>query len=222
MTCPVDGCKNTFTVKSSFTAHMSRKHKACSMNSISDMYRDTVSQSSIDTLCKDIPLSSNDATIIESTKLPQNFRETFLRNVCLFYLELQGQLLLPASTIQNIVEEIQNVRELGHDYTINKLHSLLKNDMCLADDAIAKICDCVKNSDLFTVSHQGPLRTTYSRAQTFKKMFKYIEPQKLTLGAYENMTQRFAYYIPIKEKINNLLESDLWKNSVSQKSCETD
>lgn len=220
--CPVTGCKNTFTVKSSLTAHMSRKHRACSVDSISDMYRETISQSSAGIACEDASQSSNYATTNESIELPQNFNETFLRNVCLFYLKLHGQLLLPASTIQTIVEEMQNVHELGQDYTLSKLRSLLKNDMGLTDDAIAKICDCVKDSDLFSVCHQGPLRTTYARAQTFKKMFKYIQPKKVTLGNDENMTPRFAYYIPVKQTVNNLLESELWKNSVSQQSCETD
>ena len=80
---------------------------------------------------------------------------------------------------------------------------------------LVKICDCVKDSDLFSVCHQGPLRTTYSRTQTYKKMFKYIEPKKLTLGNDENMTERFAYYIPIKQTANSFLESELWKNSVT-------
>lgn len=53
-------------------------------------------------------------------------------------------------------------------------------------------------------------------------MFKYIEPKKLTLGNDENMTKKFAYYIPVKETKNSLLASDFLKNSVSQQSCETD
>lgn len=91
---------------------------------------------------------------------------------------------------------------------------------CLTDEAIAQICDCVKDSDLFSACHQGPLRTTYSRAQTFKKMFKYLEPNKVKLGNNENMG-RFAYYVPVTQTVNNWLESDIWKNSVSQQSSET-
>lgn len=113
------------------------------------------------------------------------------------------------------------MHELGQDYTLNKLRSLLKNDMLLTDDAIAKVCDCMKDSDLFSACHQGPLRTTYSRAQTFKKMFKYIEPKKVTLGNDENVTERFAYYIPVKQTLSNLLESELWQNLVLQQTCET-
>lgn len=220
--CPVTGCKNTFSVKSSFTAHMSRKHRACSVDSISDMYREAISQPSTLITCEDPPQSSNDATTTDSTELPHNFNESFLRNVCLLYLKLQGQLLLPASTIQTIVEEMQNVHDLGQDYTLSKLQSLLKDDMCLTDDVVSKVCDCVKDSDLFSFCHNGPLRTIYSRAQTFKQMFNYIEPKKIILGNDENMTPRFAYYIPVKQTLTNLLESEFWKNVVSQPSCETD
>lgn len=220
--CPFAGCKKTFTVKSSFTAHMSRNHQAFTVDSLSDLYRGRLSASEPDTACTDAGECSNDAAMNESTELPHDFSESFLRNLCLFYLKLQGQLLLPASTIQKIVEEIQNVHELGQEYTMSKLHSLLKNDMCLTDDSVAKICDCVKDSDLFSSCHQGPLRTTLSRAQTFKKMFNYIEPKKVKLGNDENMSERFAYYIPLKETLNNLLESELWKNSVSQHCFETD
>lgn len=221
--CPIRGCMKTFTVKSSFTAHMSRKHRACSVDSINDTYRD-ISPPSAVIACEDAPQSSNDAITNESRPidLPQDFSEMFLKNVCLFYLKLQGQLLLPASTIQTIVEEIQNVHEMGQDYTLSKLRSFLKDDVSLTDDAISKICDCVKESDLFSFCHRGPLRTTYLRTQTFKNMFKYIEPKKVPLGKDEHMTERFAYYIPIKETLSNLLESKLWKNSLSQQSGETD
>ena len=111
--CPVTGCKNTFTVKSSFTAHISRKHRAFSVDSLSEMYRETSSQSNAAAACEDAGQCLNDATTNESTELPHNFNDIFLRNVCLFYLKLQGQLLLPASTIQTIVEEMQNVHDLG-------------------------------------------------------------------------------------------------------------
>ncbi len=86
--CPVTGCENTFTVKLSFSAHKSRKHRTCSVDSISDKYRENVSQPSAVSACEDAPQSSNDATTNESSELLQDFNETFLRNVCLFYLKL--------------------------------------------------------------------------------------------------------------------------------------
>jgi hypothetical protein len=85
--------------------------------------------------------------------MPEIDSHSYLRNMCLFYLKLQGQLLVPASTIQTIVEEMQNVHDLGQAYTINKVSSLLKNDMSLSDEAVTKICDCIKESDLFSSCH---------------------------------------------------------------------
>lgn len=79
----------------------------------------------------------------------------------MFYIKLQGQHLLPVSTIQHIVEEIQNIYELGQTYTLNQLNLLLK-DMSILDKNIVKICDTIKLSDLFTACHTGPMRTAYT------------------------------------------------------------
>lgn len=58
--------------------------------------------------------------------LSEDFNDLFFfRNVSLFYLKLHGEFLLPALTIQNIVE--QNKHELGQKYSLSKLTDLLKN-----------------------------------------------------------------------------------------------
>uniref|UniRef100_A0A096MAD3 Uncharacterized protein n=1 Tax=Poecilia formosa TaxID=48698 RepID=A0A096MAD3_POEFO len=132
-----------------------------------------------------------------------------LRNVSLFYLKLQGQFLLPASTTQNIVEEIQNIHELGQTYCLSKLWSLLKNETPLSDEDITNICESVKGFDLFSICHTGPMRTAHSSAN----LFNYVEPKKIFLGRDENRTDRFAYYVPLRKTLKCLLESDLWKKS---------
>lgn len=155
-------------------------------------------------------------TASAASDMPENDSQSYLRNMCLFYLKLQGQLLIPASTIQTIVEEMQNVHELGQAYTLTKVSSLLKNDMSLSDEAITKICDCIKDSDLFSACHQGQLRTTYSRNQTFTKILKYTEPKKVALGMDENMKQKYAYYIPVAETLKSFLQSHLWRDAQSE------
>lgn len=52
--------------------------------------------------------------------------------------------------------------------------------------------------------------------------FQYIERKIIKLGYDENMRQRNAYYIPLKQTLKSLLESDLWKNSQLQPTSETD
>lgn len=103
-----------------------------------------------------------------------NYSDLYLRNICMFYMKLQGQYLLPVSTIQDIIEEMQNIHELGQAYTMIRLNLLLK-DMSIPDEDIVKITDTIKQSDLFTACHIGPMRTVYLRTQCFKDMFKYVE-----------------------------------------------
>lgn len=221
--CPVAGCQKTFTLKSSFTAHLSRKHPDCSVNNINDLYRAITPQSSA-TAVEEVSQVSDQAEDLPASSEPtQVSDEIFLRSVCLFYLKLQGQLLLPDSTIQVIVEEMQNLHELGLDYTLSKLHSLMKDELNLTDDVVRKVSDCIEDSDLFSSTHKGPLRTAYSRAQTFKRMFKYVQPKVVRLGYDDDMRQRNAYYIPVKQTLINLLETQFWKNSLLQQtSTEAD
>lgn len=218
VSCPVKECTNVFTVKSSFTAHMSRKHKDFADCSISDMYREKATAESNASIGPQVYETGTEMSIddVEMDARPtEDFSDLFFRNVSLFYLKLQGQFLLPASTIQNIVEEIQNIHELGQTYTVSKLNSMLKNDTALSDEDIRKVCNSVTGSDLFSASHKGPMRTAYSRAKHFKNNFNYVEPKKIFLGRDENRTERFAYYVPVKETFKCLLESNLWQNCVS-------
>lgn len=133
--------------------------------------------------------------------LAENFSDLFLRNVSLFYMRLQGHFcfLLPALTIQNIVEEMQNIHELGQTYTLSKLSSLLKNDTPMSDEDI--VCESVRGFDLFAACHTESMRTAYSRTQSFKKMFNFVEPKKLFSERDENQRERFAYYVPVRETV---------------------
>lgn len=119
--CPISGCKHVFTKKIVIYSHMSTKHKACSPDGI--VYRETRPQP------PDIIASTDDSentheampTTSAVSDMPENDSQSYVRNMCLFYLKLQGQLLIPASTIQTIVEEMQNVHELGQAYTITRV-----------------------------------------------------------------------------------------------------
>lgn len=96
--CPVSGCKIEFTAKTSFTSHMSRKHRHWSEN---------------------VPLQGlqyRNLPVCQMMKTLDgcNFSNLYLINICMFYMKLQGQHLLPVSTIQNIIEEMQNIHKDRH------------------------------------------------------------------------------------------------------------
>jgi len=143
--CPVSGCKHMFTKSHHllFTCVGSIKHAPLK---VLMMCTAKLALSPQMPLPVQIIQKTHEAmpTASAASDMPENNSQSYLRNVCLFYLKLQGQLLIPASTIQTIVENMQNVHELGQAYTITKVSSLLKNDMSLSDEVVAKICDCIK------------------------------------------------------------------------------
>lgn len=57
---------------------------------------------------------------------PENIDDSlFLRNLALFYLKLQAKLLLPASTIQKIIEDLQSIHDISQSQLLFKLHEKL-------------------------------------------------------------------------------------------------
>ena len=188
------------------------KHRHWAENVICASIQDTHCETPTTTATIQEPASVSDAD--DTVGDGSNFCDLYLRNICMFYMKLQGQHLLPVSTIQNIVEEIQNIHELGQTYTLNRLNLLLK-DMSVSDEDIVKISDTIKQSDLFTACHTGPMRTAYSRTQCFKDMFKYVEPKKILLGRDENRIERCAYYIPVLKTLKGMQESSFWQGLMS-------
>ena len=101
---------------------MCKKHKACSPDSIDDMHRETRPQPQNATACTDDSENTHEAIPqLVQPVICQSMIVSLISETCLFHLKLQGQLLVPASTIQIIVEEMQNVHELGQAYTIAKM-----------------------------------------------------------------------------------------------------
>ena len=194
VTCPVRGCKSVFTAKTSFTSHMSRKHRHWSENVICASIQDAHCESPTTSATIQEPAGGSDAE--DTVGDGSNFSDLYLRNICMFYMKLQGQHLLPVSTIQNIVDEMQNIHELGQTYSLNGLNLLLK-DMSISDVDIVKV------------------RTAYSRTLCFKDMFKYVEPKKILLGRDENRTERCAYYIPVLKTLKGMQESGFWQGLMS-------
>lgn len=124
VSCPVRGCNTDFRVKSSFTAHISRKHRGFTDRSVSNVYRESASHPSTSAPaesgdfaphCDVGPATDTDEVDVDINK---NFSGLYLRNASLFYFRLLRQFLLPSSTIQKIVEEMQNINKLGKTYTL--------------------------------------------------------------------------------------------------------
>ena len=70
----------------------------------------------------------------------------FLRNVVMFYLKLQAKFLLPASVIQTIIEDYQQMHDISQSDVLFKLKEKLVN-LGLTETDIENVVDTLKCED---------------------------------------------------------------------------
>ncbi|KAF3708595.1 hypothetical protein EXN66_Car001769 [Channa argus] len=129
----------------------------------------------------------------------------FLENLALLYLKLQGKLLLPASTIQTVIEDFQNAHEISLLHSLKILSEKLK-DLGIQEPTISSIIDEINSGDLLKMYNRNVLSTDQKRKSVFKNTFNYVEP--LLLGSDENDKESFAQYISIHETLATLFKSE--------------
>lgn len=173
--------------------HVSRKHKDCSEQSLDTSTGNSSSTEDCNDEC-DIQLENpNELSYEDMEASPEKADEKqFLKHLELFYLKLQAKLLLPASSIQTIIEHYQEI----HD--INQSHLL-----CKPESHIKAVIDTLKSEDL-------------RRKTFFKSNFNYVEPVSLCLGQNESGKECFAQYIPVTNTIESLLSSESVKEQLQQ------
>ncbi len=160
----------------------------------------------METPVSDVASESERSDVVENN-FPEVVDESlFLRNVTLFYLKLQAKLLLPESTIQGIVEEFQNIHDIGQSYFLSKLKEKLAL-LELSEERINDVIDQLSREDLLTACNSGVLSTAQRRKTVFKQDLHYVEPVPILLGVSErNGKESFAHYVPVKQTISALFQ----------------
>ncbi|KAK0144953.1 hypothetical protein N1851_016149 [Merluccius polli] len=192
--CPFRGCDQSYTVASSFASHVSRKHTTGCVEDLDDGVFDRsvptepLSQHEASQSCSDISDENHES------EMPLAVDETlFLQNLTLLYLKLQAKLLLPASTIQTIIEDFQNAHEIGLSHSHNILSEKLKA-LGIPEATVSKSIDEINKGNLLKLYNRGVLSTDIKRKVAFKKNFNYVEPVPLFLGIDENGKDMYLYW----------------------------
>lgn len=134
--CPFTGCTKYFHVRSTFSSHLGRAHKCSYQETSSHTAPDSQlnKQSTLpDEMFPEAVLSVQDA---EQDDMPD--QSQFLNNLALFYLKMQAKMLLPATTIQTIIEEFQETHNSGMKCVLSKVHEKLAM-LNLQDSEISQI-----------------------------------------------------------------------------------
>ncbi len=126
--------------------------------------------------------------------------DQFLIHPALFYLKLQSKCLIPSSTVQIIVDHLQEIHEISHSHLLFKLRE--KNCALEVSEA-----DINAIFEILTFKTQK-LKTDQKGKTFFKNTFNYVVPVPLCLGTNEAGKECFSQYVSIKETIGFLLQID--------------
>lgn len=215
--CPFEQCDASFTVISTFTSHLSRKHKNSSEVNLTESIVSTArvteveSSQNIDSNITDehIDVAGNIAHLEVG---PENIDESlFLKNLALFYLKLQAKLLLPSSVIQTIITDMQSVYDINQSHLLFKLNEKLVT-LGVPEASINDVMDSLKADDLLQACNSHTLKTDQRRKTVFKNSFNYVEPMPICLGHNEAGKECFLQYVPVKQTIEALFHCEsVWK-----------
>ena len=228
--CPFKNCGRNFSVKSTFSSHLSRKHRTWSLSLLSDSICESRSPDHSsdnfqcaeqqgshveidnkfeeDNLCDDC---DTDTSLLFVTDQDQ-----FVHSLALFYLKLQSKFLLPSAVIQNIIDEFQQIHILGKARLLSKLKEKL-TALDIQENHVSNLLKEISADDLFSACNTGILRSDKTRKSFFKSHFGYVEPVEIYLGQDANATQRYCQYVPIDKSLVTLFKQE----SVKSQHAET-
>lgn len=83
------------------------------------------------------------------------------------YLKLQGKLLLPATTIQTIIEDFQNAHEIGLSHSLMILRKKLK-EIGIQEAIVSNIIHEINREDLLKMCNRDILSTDQKRKSFLK------------------------------------------------------
>lgn len=223
--CPFSKCNKKYSILSSFTGHLTKKHRKqyCKINVDSATSEDSGSkqlvpennaeeEQLIHPLNEDVSVDAHEAEADENclerlasiepeppgvpADNPDNSLHLYLHNLAQFYLKLESELLLPASTIQTIVSELAKMQQEAHSINKKKLYQKLIEEN-IAPERANQILDEVLSNDPIVKSN-ATLSSNYRRKKFYKEEFDYVNPETVSV---DETKKTFFSYVPIIETL---------------------
>jgi hypothetical protein len=236
--CPVDGCGREMKKISSFSAHISVKHRCITRLNVSKHIinpgsEDTIPDCDVDSgNIADVSFeSSNMIATTNAAQMIEQQNETgidlcdevdtdlFTVNLAQFFLKLQCRFHIPNSTVAMIANEFQNIHSLATDNCMNKLQKRLLLEQVDSDKVTAIINDIKRNDLVYCALNQenGTLRSQHKWRGYIKEKFHFVEPVQILLGQNKFDKPAFCHYIPLENTLTALLQDEsikFWCDSV--------
>ena len=119
--CPFDACDSSFIKLPSFCSHIARYHRVHKTQMMSACHIVDLNEDITDHDVDDDQNVHMEDTAESNVLDDDSDIQLYLKSLSLFYLKLQAKYLVPSSTIQHIITDIQDVHKLGQSYLTDKL-----------------------------------------------------------------------------------------------------
>lgn len=198
--CPFKTCKQVdiiFRNISTWRSHLFRKH--FNENSTNFNTENVFNIEDLQQIGENetISLDGNDTNM---DSLPVNDYKTELSTLLsTLFLKLQSKYFLTDKALNAIIEGFNDATEISNQHLISVL--LESYNINISTEKLNEL-------NLFNKAHCNvdSLQTPFLRKKYYKKVFKFVAPECISLGKYRN-TERFFFYIPILKTLDVLLQN---------------
>ena len=205
---------------SSFTSHLTKKHKTLLANLLSDsaFEREQAAVQDSRVTIGDTDISfisdSHDFDSVLDEDVIQNVDEDqYLHSLSFFYLKLQAKFSLPASTIQSVIVSFQEIYDIGQSHLFSRHHEKLSL-LNISDADARNLIEELSKADVLKACNSGVLRTDQTRKTFSKCHFNVTEPISLYLWQDGNRERRDICIMSPSKKLCKLL-SDMNRSETS-------
>ncbi|XP_016842392.1 uncharacterized protein LOC103315333 [Nasonia vitripennis] len=232
ITCPMHDCGKKYKVLSSFTSHLTKQHrnnyKKVQDSKIYDQSEIEESQTNSDSVeaqsleCVvdnenqserfEIDGNAQSESPVELNPSLEESSDLYLHNLAQFYLKLETQLLLSASTVKTIVTEITSMQRESQNIVMTSLARKLISEGISADKVDIIVKEII-NEDPF-LKCNVKLGSNYKRKKFYKENFDFIQPESLVIDK-ENQT--YFSYVPIIETLKYTFQDKSIQHEILKK-----
>lgn len=197
--CPVSGCGQSYKNVQSFTGHMSKYHRSKPTSSpppsppsiVAELFDNSSGGSDI---TSDMFIDNEEEEDLLSFDEEDLSSDRFLETMCQFFMKLEFDLFLPATSVQYVATELVALQIENDKLVEKRLRRKLKD--CNVGN-IDNIVSYVLSQNPFS-NVQEKLKTNYLRKETYKKCFTFVQPICLP-----TIKKRF-HYISLKDTVKGL------------------
>ncbi|KAK3907799.1 Zinc finger protein 143 [Frankliniella fusca] len=206
--CPEEGCTKTFDSSSSFSQHLSKNHKS-SRSTENIIQEDPQLEDAENLHQRKDPAGHGPGTSSDTPANDQLQTHVVHPNIAKFYLMLEAEKLVLASTVQDIFDGVGYMNSLSHAAISEILTKALKDR--IPDRDLDSLKLRIKLNDPVSNAHHkdapGPkLTTNFLRKKYYQKYFRYEEPVEYTIGPDPTLKDHCIAYVSIRRNLENMLK----------------